>query len=195
MKKNTITEGNCRKCYAPIVGENISIGVCRRCAEKELQAIPKRIRKSLVGGVIMVAVVLLIGMYVRANAFESPFPEYQDAVLIPVLGGNMAISDRAFENIFYPTEPGRTIFLLLCFFLPSSSFITLQYNTYRHQAETNIFKSGLVFRDVGTSVNQRMDDIGLFVISVLLSVISGPFFFIYRFVRLRKLKMYFGKKI
>ena len=107
----------------------------------------------------------------------------------------MAISDRAFENIFYPSELGRTIFLLLCFFLPSSSFITLQYNTYRHQAETNIFKSGLVFRDVGTSVNQRMDDIGLFVISVLLSVISGPFFFVYRFVRMRKLKMYFGKKI
>ena len=182
--KNTITEGNCRKCYAPIAGENISIGVCGRCAEKELQEIPKRIRKSLIGGVIMVAVVLLIGMYVRANAFESPLPEYQDAVLIPILGGNMAISDRAFENI-----------LLLCFFLPSSSFITLQYNTYRHQAETNIFKSGLVFRDVGTSVNQRMDDIGLFVISVLLSVISGPFFFVYRFVRMRKLKMYFGKKI
>ena len=193
--KNTITEGNCRKCYAPIAGENISIGVCGRCAEKELQEIPKRIRKSLIGGVIMVAVVLLIGMYVRANAFESPLPEYQDAVLIPILGGNMAISDRAFENIFYPSELGRTIFLLLCFFLPSSSFITLQYNTYRHQAETNIFKSGLVFRDVGTSVNQRMDDIGLFVISVLLSVISGPFFFVYRFVQMRKLKMYFGKKI
>lgn len=185
---------NCPRCYNSMSADYAKIGVCDKCAEKELQAIPKRIVKSFVISILLVTAVLLLCQYCRTNAYISQDPKEQDNIFLPFLFGTMRFRKAAFMNMIYPTKVGGTIFLLICFFAPFSSYIQIQYNTYRHNAEKNLFSTGHIFHDLTGTNGIKMDDAGIFIVSVLLSLLSGPFMFFYRFWRWRKLKRYFLNK-
>jgi len=191
MTKETI---NCPRCYDSMSIDNAKIGVCDKCAEKELQAIPKRIKKSFVISILLVAAVLLLCQYCRTNAFMAADPKEQDNIFLPILFGTVKFRKAAFLSMIYPSKIGGTVFLLICFFAPFSSFIQIQYNTYRHTAEAKLFSGGLIFRDLTGTNATKMDDAGIFIVNVLLSLLSGPFMFVYRFWRWRQLKQYMANK-
>ncbi|MBQ6835204.1 MAG: hypothetical protein IJO55_12430 [Lachnospiraceae bacterium] len=190
MINKTITQEtiNCPRCYDSMGIDSAKIGVCDKCAEKELKAIPKRIVKSFVISILLVTAVLLLCQYCRTHAYVSADPKEQDNIFLPYLFGTMRFRKAAFMNMIYPTKLGGAIFLLICFFAPFSSFIQIPYNTYRHTAEAKLFSGGLIFRDLTGTNATKMDDAGIFIVNVLLSLLSGPFMFVYRFWRWRKLK-------
>ena len=65
------------------------------------------------------------------------------------------------------------------------------YKTYRHDAERQLSGGDpLVYSQVIRSNNQRMDDVGIFIIQTLIALVSGPFFLIYRLYQWRRLSGY-----
>lgn len=81
---------------------------------------------------------------------------------------------------------GLKAFLVFFFFCtPFSSFVKIEYQTYRHKAEQELYRIGsFEGKLAASSNNQRMDDAGMFLMALFISAVSGPFFFVYRFYKL-----------
>jgi len=180
----------CRTCLKTLDGDNTKIGYCNECAAKEVQKLKKRIKTSFCVSILLMVLVTLLCHYVRSAAFVSDTEGYVGDMFIPVFSLNLAMNARTFQNLFYPSRTAWFIFLAVCFFAPFSSFVQVDYNTYRRKAETNLFTRG-VFNDVATGMGStRSDDAGLFIVSVLISALSGPYFFVYRLYKLKTLSAY-----
>lgn len=180
-------EVKCKSCYKPLEGDNVRIGLCDTCAANQIPKLKKRIKTSFFVSFVLLALVFLVRQYVRSAAYVSDTEGYVGDIFIPIFSGNLAMNARMFQSLFYPSRTAWLIFLAICFFAPFSSFVQVDYNTYRRKAETNLFTSG-VFNDVATGMSStRSDDAGLFIVSVIVSALSGPFFFVYRFYKLKTL--------
>lgn len=69
------------------------------------------------------------------------------------------------------------MFLTICFFAPFSSFIRIDYPTFRHQAELDMLKmEPFTAKYAASSNHQRQDDVGIFLVSCILSAVSGRSF-------------------
>lgn len=106
-------------------------------------------------------------------------------MVVPLFFYNVLMNDQFFFDMFYPSRTGGILFLTICFFAPFSSFIRIDYPTFRHQAELDMLKMEPFTAKYAASANhQRQDDVGIFLVSCILSAVSGPFLFVYRIYRL-----------
>jgi len=177
----------CRMCQEPLEGENLRIGLCDRCAEAEFKELKKRILKSLAGGAALVILVLAARRYACSSWYTGEYGE----VVIPLWAWAIKLGPEKFESIMYPSLLYGGFVLLYAFCLPFSSYVEFGYKTYRHEAEQRLSGGDpLVYSQVIRSNNQRMDDVGIFIIQTLIALVSGPFFLIYRLYQWRRLSGY-----
>ncbi len=181
----------CKICYKPLSPENINIGFCKECVPKEITKLKKRIKISTIIGVILIIIVFVAIYYAKSTAFVSNVNGYKGDIFIPIFFGYVALNERAFNTITNLSLSMHILLATVCFLVPFASYINLGINTYRHEAETNLYDlepiTGSVLAGYG---NHKVDEIGFFVISIILSIVSGPFFFIYKLYKLRQLSNY-----
>lgn len=190
MKNNKRKYTKCGSCYKPLSDESKSIGLCRECAVKEIAKLKKRMVRSLAVSVLLVILIFVIQGYVHAAYYMGDHGE----VLVPAFFGTMMFNLKSFNRVFYPTMASGILFVAFCFFAPFTSFVNIEYTTYRHKAEQQLYKTDPFGGMAAAGANkQRTDDAGLFIASLLVSVISGPFFFVQRVYKLWKLSNYVGK--
>ena len=152
----------CRDCYKELTERGARLGVCRNCAGKEVKKLRKRLIVSFLVGAALVGSVLAFRNHIcSVYYFQKPGGD----VVIPLFFGNVLMNDQFFFDMFYPSRTGGILFLAICFFAPFSSFIRIDYPTFRHQAELDM----------------------IFLVSCILSAVSGPFLFVYRIYRLVRL--------
>lgn len=187
MKNNKREYTKCGSCYKPLSDESKSIGLCRECAVKEIAKLKKRMVRSLAVSVLFVVLIFVIQGYVHATYYMGDHGE----VLVPTLFGTMMFNLKSFNRVFYPSMASGILFVAFCFFAPFSSFVNIEYTTYRHKAEQQLYKTDPFGGMAAAGANkQRTDDAGLFIASLLVSVISGPFFFARRLYNLKRLSDY-----
>lgn len=187
MEENRKGNAKCVSCYKPLPEEGRTIGLCGECATREIAKLKKRMKVSLAVSVVLLLIVFAVRFYVCTHYFIGDYGE----VIVPAFFGTMMFNVKSFQRIFYPTFLSGTLFLAFCFFAPFSSFVNIEYNTYRHKAEQQLYKTDPFGGMTVASANkQRTDDAGLFIVSVMLSVISGPYFFVRRVYKLRQLSNY-----
>ena len=192
MFKNLFREPDrCKTCRSRLADENKQIGFCRECAEKEVLKIKKRMTVSTAAGVVLVITVFLMLNYAHAMAFIPDDSRYAGSVFIPTFFGYLTFNMRAFEAMTR-LSPFRNIFLgLICFFLPFASYVKLDFNSIRDKAEMDLYRlEPLSGGQSASAGGPRLDGVGMFVISVLLSIVSGPFFFAYKMFKFRQLSDY-----
>ncbi len=188
LKKKDYTR--CKRCYDILTDDNKHLGLCDSCMEKEIVRLKRRIITSFVVSAVLITLVLLIHSYVNSVYYYEDTT--QTNVVIPLFQGSMMLRAVPFHEIFQPSPAGGFLFLVICFFLPFSAFVQFEYKTQRYKAEQKVYEmqDPLVVRMVASSQGHRMDDVGLFIAAAVLSVFSGPYYFLYRFYRLRQLKDY-----
>lgn len=189
MLKNPFKKGGkCKVCQKALSGANIRIGYCDECAEKEYGKLKKRILISTVIGIMLAALVFCIYYYICSTYFISDEYGYKGDIFIPVPFGHLVFNAKSFNRIMNYTVPVQILLLFFCFCMPFSSLIQLEYKTHRHQAELDLYKVDHLIGSMAARTNsQRMDDAGMFIISLLLSAVSGPYFFVYRLYMLIRL--------
>lgn len=192
MLKNPFKkDGKCKVCQKPLSGGNVRIGYCDECAEKEYGKLKKRVLISTVIGIVLVVLVFCAYRYAGSTYFISDDYGYKGDIFIPVPFGHLVFNAKSFNRIMNYSVPVRILFLFFCFCIPFSSLIQLEYKTHRHQAELDLYKADHLSGSIAAGTNsQRMDDAGLFIMSLLFSAVSGPYFFIYRFYMLIRLTDY-----
>ncbi len=175
-------------------GSYQKLGFCERCAPVEQKKVKKRILISTIAGVVLVALVVWAFYYARDTHFVSEQTGYKGDIFIPTFFGHLAFNAKTFYRVMeYPIWI-KSLILLFCFCIPSSAFVKLEYQTHRHKAEQDLYKVGTYVANMtATSNNQRMDDAGMFIMSLIVSALSGPFFAVYRVYKLRVLQKYLGK--
>lgn len=91
--------------------------------------------------------------------------------------------------------PARILIAAFCFCAPFSSFVKIEFKTFRDQAERNLYKTDAISGSMAASSNQqRTDEAGIFIMSVMISAVSGPYFFVYRLYKLCQLINYNKKQ-
>ena len=175
----------CRDCYKELTERGARLGVCRNCAGKEVKKLRKRLIVSFLVGDALVGSVLAFRNHIcSVYYFQKPGGD----VVVPLFFGNVLVNDQFFFDMFYPSRTGGILFLAICFFAPFSSFIRIDYPTFRHQAELDMLKmEPFTAKYAASSNHQRQDDVGIFLVSCILSAVSGPFLFVYRIYRLVRL--------
>lgn len=177
----------CRRCQAPLEGENLRIGCCDGCVAAEERELKKRIQKSLVGGVVLVVLLLAARHYACSAWYMGEYGE----VIVPVWTFVLRFKPERFEAIMHPSALYGGLMLLYAFCLPFSSFVKLEYQTHRHEAEKQLSGGDpLVYHQVVQFNNQRTDDVGMFIISFLIALVSGPFSFVYKLYQWRQMSGY-----
>ena len=189
MSKNILTEEKkCKSCYSPLTEETSPIGICDKCAEKELALLKKRLAYSFAASVALIALVILSSNYMRANV-QYTTKDGWDTAVIPFLVWDVNLNANSVRQMLNPSQLSQIITYAICFFFPFTSYVKIELKTYRHQAEVNLWKRGAT-RDIVNATNTtRTEDAGLFIAEVILSAISGPYLFvrrIYRFLQLSK---------
>jgi len=164
-------------------------GFCADCALLEIKKMKRRIRVSAIIGAALVAMVFSAVYYARVTSFEL-----DGNIFVPVFFGYLSYNSHAFSALIYPEPLYSLLFALLCFFAPFADRVNLQYETHRNQAELDLYKSEpLTGRMVASSGTHRMDSAGVFMVEILLSIISGPLFFVYRPIKILQLSNYVKK--
>lgn len=108
-----------------------------------------------------------------------------------VIQGFLALNANSFNRIMNCSILMKVWIVVFCFSLPFSSFVKIEYKTYRHKAEQELYQVGTYVGNMSASSNhQRMDDAGLFIVSLLVSAVSGPFFLIYRLYKMVQIGRY-----
>lgn len=191
MKKHVKSSDRCKICLSLLSAQNIPIGLCTECAAKEIKKLKNRIWLSTIFGAIFAIIFLTAVRYARTTYFVSDMAGYEGDVFLPFFYGHFAFNARAFDKILNLSIPAQLLIAAICFFIPFSSYVSFGANTYRHKAELDIYKlepiSGNYISGFGS---HRMEDVGLFMVSILLSIVSGPFFYIYKLYKLRQLSHY-----
>lgn len=184
MKNMNQTE-KCRSCYIQLPESNQAIGVCDTCAEKECRELKKRMKKSCVLGILLLLFQICLRSYVRRH--------YVDVdgltVAIQTLMGPVRLSSRAFYEMFFPSQYGEILFLAFCFFLPFSQLTYISLSPVKDRAIRKLqSQDALVAHRINRTSAYNYDDLGIFVLAVLLAVVAGPFWFVYRVLRIRRLE-------
>ncbi len=188
---NTSRSERCRTCYVQLPAENEAIGVCNSCAEKEIIKLKKRIQISWIISILLVVSQIWLRMYVRAN-----YVQVDDSVVqIPTLIGPMLMNSTAFHGMFFPSMVGEVLFFVLCFFLPFSQLTFLSFSTTKDQAVRKVFKLDPLTTYHAKNAQYNMDDAGMFVVALLLAVVAGPYWFVYRMRRVKKLEEHMDRKM
>lgn len=181
----------CKCCQKPLSGENLRIGYCDECADREIDKLKKRVLISGIAGVVLVVLVFAAIYYARTNYYISEEYGYKGDVFVPVIFGKLAFNLKSFNRITNLSTSGRILLGLFCFCVPFSSYVQLEYKTYRHKAESNLYKMDAFTANLAAGSNsQRMDDAGFFIMSLVVSAVSGPYFLVYRVYQLLKLTNY-----
>ena len=183
-------DARCKRCQIELVGESIKAGFCDACVLKEISELKKRIIQSSIIGIAL----MLIAVGIRNYCCSVGYVGRHEEIIIPILGLNLMFKESSFRKLFYPSTIRAMVILLICFLAPFGSWVQIEYNTYRHKAEQDLYKvDPFAGRMAVDSNNQRNDDVGLFIFSVIFSALSGPYFFVYRLFKLKQLENYLSK--
>ena len=181
----------CKKCFVPLGGEFIRLGYCETCIADEFTRLKKRIIRSALIGACLTAFLIAAYHYMQMNYFRSEMRGYEGDIFIPVFQGFLALNANSFNRIMNCSILMKVWIVVFCFSLPFSSFVKIEYKTYRHKAEQELYQVGTYVGNMSASSNhQRMDDAGLFIVSLLVSAVSGPFFLIYRLYKMLQIGRY-----
>ena len=177
----------CKNCNEILSENDQKLGFCQKCLPESYQKLKRRILLSAVSGILLAAALVGIYFYVRETAYVSDVYGYEGDIFVPVFWGHLAFNARAFHRIMNYPAGINALILLFFFCIPFSSYVKIEYKTHRHSAEQELYQIGGFSGRMAAETNQqRMDDVGLFIASVLISSISGPFFLLYRFFRLKQ---------
>ena len=158
----------CKRCQEPLEGENLKFGFCDRCVEAEFKKLKKQVWKSLAGGAALVILVLAARHYACSNWYAGEYGE----VMIPLWAWVIRLKPEKFKLLLHPSLLRGGFLLLYVFCLPFSSYVEFGYKTYRHDAERQLSGGDpLVYSQVIRSNNQRMDDVGIFIIQTLIALV------------------------
>lgn len=185
MKNKPVRTFHCKKCDESLEGEFQKLKYCQKCLPNELKKLRKRVIISSIAGIFIAAFVIWGYNYSLNHHFVSTETGYKGDIFVPTFWGYLAFNAKTFTKIMNYSL-GMKLFLVgFCFCIPFSSFVKLEYKTHRHTAEQQLYKIGSLEGSLAASSNnQRMDDAGMFIMSLLISAVSGPFFFVYRFYKL-----------
>lgn len=184
----------CKKCYTPLTGKFRTLGVCERCLPSELDKIRKRLVISAAAGLFLA--LLLAGVYVYAlkTHYVSDMRGYEGDIFVPVFSFHLAFNPRTFERMMNYSVGLKAFWEFFVFCIPFSSFVKLEIKTKRHEMEQKLYEIGdLGAKLAASSNNQRMDDAGMFLMSLMVSAVSGPFFLVYRLYKLAQFSSYVKK--
>ena len=188
FKKKEKKAKRCKACYNILTDENKNIGVCGDCAGKEVKKIKRRIIISSIIGIIFIVAVFSALHHARVNTI---FSSDGNIAYVPVLKTYWAFNFPVYESITNLSLQKIFIIALKCFFLPFGSFVKIDFFSPRHEAEKNIQNyEAQTAKSMSTQGYNKLDDIGLFLFSLFLLLISGPFFFVYRLYKLRQISAY-----
>lgn len=181
----------CKTCYDFLSAENTDLGFCKECAAKEIPKLKKRILISSIIGVILVILAFSAIYYARSNFIISDRRGSEGDVFIPTFLGYLGLNIRAF-NAMTNLSVAKRIFLgLVCFLAPFGSYIQLEIHSFRRKTETELYSSEPISGNIAAKAGvEKIDDISLFIVSLILSALSGPFFFLYRPYKLVQLSNY-----
>ncbi|WP_250228621.1 hypothetical protein [Anaeropeptidivorans aminofermentans] len=179
----------CKACYDFLSAETMYLGFCKKCAPKEISKLKKRIIISAVLGLFLTILAFYGIHYARLNYLISE--RSRDTVIIPTFFGYWSMNIRAFTAMTTLSVQKTILLALGCFLAPFGAYVRLEINTHRPQAEAGLYDLDLAAGNAAVRVGpQRIDDISLFIVSLILSALSGPFFFFYRPYKLRQLLSY-----
>lgn len=128
--------GRCKRCQEELVGENVKLGFCDSCAPKEAAKLKKRLIRSALAGIALILIVTGIRSYCCSVYYMGQHGE----VLVPVLGMTLMFKESSFHNLFYPSTVRAAVIMAICFLAPFGSWVQIEYNTYRHKAEQDLYK-------------------------------------------------------
>jgi len=182
FKRENEMAGRCKLCYLKIPVENYHIGVCRDCAEKEAENIRKRIMISGVIGIILIVMMFFISNYAASNAYEN-IEQWDKRIYIHIAGGlYIPFHETTYAAIAFPSIYRQVITILVCFFAPFSSFVEFP--------SKRLAPGGVTYFYFGVALKRGAGDIIDTIISLMLMLVSGPFFFVYRLYKLRQINKY-----
>ena len=176
----------CKTCRRRLSGELAHIGFCEECIVKEIVNIKKRLRISAMIGAVVTATVFAAIYYAKSNAFE-----FEGDMFIAVPFGHLIYNTRSFNSMTSLSVSAHILLALACFLAPFGSRVRLDFDTQRSKAEVDIYKSDPISgRMAAGSSAHRTDVAGMFIFEIMVSAVSGPFFFVYRIYKLRQLTNY-----
>lgn len=176
----------CDVCRKFLSDTQKQMGICLDCAKEQITKIKKRIIISALAGMALNLVVFAAIHY----AGVTGFPVNGD-IHVPFFFGYLAYNAHAFNALINPAPIYRALLAALCFFAPFSGRVNFQYVSFRGQAEINLYKTEpLTGRMTAAYGAHRMDSAGIFIAEILVSIIAGPLFFIYRPLRIMQLSNY-----
>lgn len=182
----------CKVCQADISQTYERVDLCVNCAKKEIHTLAHRIKRSCIFGLIFVMVVFLSIFYARTTYFVSDLSKYKEAVFVPLFSDfYFTFNQKTFYSMLNMSTNKQVLLYALCFLIPFGKYFNLRNNTFRFAQEAKASQldnrtSSII---VGSS-HLLLEDIGLFIVSVLISALSGPFFFVYRPYKMWRLSTY-----
>ena len=176
---------HCKTCFKQLYSENKRIGLCDNCAEKEKLKLKKRMIISSIFGIILVVIIALIPYYIyKANAVEGEATAY-------TYYGLFAYERNAIRAAFNNLSPSGFIKLgLIVFLLPFASYVSIDLTSSRHQATLDLHSTNQYYhygRGGAGGSSQGMEKAVSVLISIIISAVSGPFFFVYRLFKYRQI--------
>lgn len=162
------------------------MGYCRDCAFLEIRAIKKSIALRFLAGFLLIAFVSMVSSYARQNAVEADYGNMS----IPLTGAYVTINGTAFRQMFEPAEATIRLRTFILFIAPFGGRIRRADEKYRsHIAEAQVNAVGIERSFVMGSAHSQ-ESAGMLFFEAIIAVISGPFFFFYRPIRIIKLRKY-----
>ena len=173
----------CRKFLKP---NQLDMGYCYTCAVLEIAAIKKSIALRFLAAAFLIALVFFVSRYASANGYQG---EHGNMV-IPLVTGTLTINGHAFRQMFEPTPAAEALRTFALFFGPFGGRIRKKDEKYNSHIAAAQLNAATVERSFAMGSAYSQESAGMLFIEIALSVISGPFFFVYRPLRMRRLKAY-----
>ena len=204
LRRQKIPSDRCETCRKFLTSAEKDMGYCKSCAAKEIKLIQKSIGLRFLCCMLLIALVFFVSYYVRNSAVEGElvFSDVYARVIVeerasvnmliplPFSGAVLAINRHAFRAMF---EPAPQTELLRAVLIASGSFggrFKLKSDKYRSRIAEAQVQAATVERSFTMGSPHSQESTGLLLIEIFLTVISGPFFFVYRPYRIIKLRAY-----
>jgi len=168
----------------------MNTGICRDCAELAVSGIKRFLKvRSFIGASFILAVFLLIP---AVNALLG----FGEIILIPINNGLIVIDVWTFDDVAALRVGGFILLMMICFFLAfikrvnfeSISELLKDKLEDKSKDDYRIYTVTVDSSRIGSF--DGAGRIGVLLIELLISFISGPFFFIHGFYKLRQLSIY-----
>ena len=166
--------------------------LCLDCADSVLAGIKKSFRIRAVLGVLCIALVFAFIHYMRMNAFE-----YGEGVLrvirVPTVFGYLTYRPAAFENIMNFSFVQQIMLGAVVFTIPFAKRVRFgmdSYYTFSMQYTSKSHTSDHPYLITQAASRGSGDRLGLLISELLLTLVSGPYFFIHGAVTMWKMKRY-----